>query len=129
MKQVLFVMIGAGIGALLRWGLGIKYNQMYPPIPAGTLIANLGGSFLMGCVVLLSIEHNIIRRDLLLAITTGFLSSLTTFSTFSAEVFYLLSKKEHFTGILLACLHLFGSIAMVGIGFYMTKALMQIGGK
>lgn len=129
MKQVLFVVIGASCGALFRWALGMKYNHIFPSIPMGTLIANLSGSFLMGSIVLLSIEHNIIRRDLLLAVTAGFLSSLTTFSTFSAEVFYLLNKREYWMGAMLACIHLFGSIAMVGIGYYMTKAFMQLGGK
>ena len=127
MRQVLFIIIGAGCGALFRWFLGLKYNPVYPSLPLGTLLANLSGCFIMGSIMLLSIEHNIFRKDLLIGITTGFLSSLTTYSTLSAEVLYLITRKEYGMGILLIGLHLFGSLIMVSAGFFSTKALIQLG--
>lgn len=39
---------GAAIGALLRWGLGVTLNPVFPSLPLGTLAANLTGGLLMG---------------------------------------------------------------------------------
>ena len=45
---ILAVFTGAGLGALLRWGLGSWLNPVFPPIPLGTLAANLTGGLLIG---------------------------------------------------------------------------------
>jgi fluoride exporter len=128
MKQILFVMIGSGLGACFRWGLGIKLNHLFPSIPLGTLAANLSGCFFMGCVMLIALEHSVFRKDILIGITAGFLGSMTTFSTFSAEAFYLLNKREYALGGLIIFLHVAGSIVMTGLGFFTTKALIKLGG-
>lgn len=127
MKQVLFIIMGASGGALLRWTLAIKYNPIISSIPLGTLIANLSGCFITGCLMWFALEEDLIRRDILIGLTTGFLGSLTTFSAFSAEVLFLVSRKEYAAGLLLICLHVIGSLLMVGIGFFATKALLQLG--
>ena len=47
---------GAGVGALIRWMLGLALDAVFPSIPLGTLVANLLGGFLMavGLFMLLS---------------------------------------------------------------------------
>src|SRR5208283_1176259 len=42
------IVIGAALGALLRWRLGYTLNQIFPTIPLGTLAANLVGGLLAG---------------------------------------------------------------------------------
>ena len=39
---------GAGVGALIRWMLGLALDAIFPSIPLGTLVANVIGGFLMG---------------------------------------------------------------------------------
>jgi fluoride exporter len=34
------IFVGAGLGALLRWRLGLMLNSYFPSIPPGTLAAN-----------------------------------------------------------------------------------------
>ena len=51
-----------------------------------------------------------------LALVTGFLGALTTFSSFSAEVVAMLSQGRYSLALLTAGLHLFGSLALTVIG-------------
>jgi CrcB protein len=45
------VFIGAGLGACLRWWLGLRLNPVFPTIPLGTLAANLIGGYVVGLAV------------------------------------------------------------------------------
>ena len=47
-KSILAISIGAALGALLRWQLGMKLNAVFPTIPPGTLVANLIGAYVIG---------------------------------------------------------------------------------
>ena len=42
------VFSGAGLGAVLRWRLGLLLNPLFPAVPQGTLAANLLGGYLIG---------------------------------------------------------------------------------
>src|SRR3546814_12800240 len=46
--SALAVFVGAGLGALLRWGLGMALNPLFPTLPLGPLAANVLGGLLMG---------------------------------------------------------------------------------
>ena len=48
MSNFFAVGIGAFLGAILRWVLGIALNPVFPTLPLGTLAANLVGGLLMG---------------------------------------------------------------------------------
>ena len=49
--SIFAISLGASIGALLRWFLGLKLNSLYPAIPLGTLSANIIGGYLIGIAV------------------------------------------------------------------------------
>lgn len=51
-----------------------------------------------------------------LAIITGFLGALTTFSSFSAEVVDMLGQQRYLLGFGTAALHLFGSLTLTLAG-------------
>ena len=36
-KPILAIAIGSILGGLLRWGLGLKLNALFPHVPPGTL--------------------------------------------------------------------------------------------
>ena len=119
--------IGAALGALLRWGLGLLLNSVFPTLPLGTLTANLLGGFLMGIAMQLLLEHTVLPPELRLAITTGFLGGLTTFSTFSAETVILLLRGEYLWTLAIVLVHVIGSITMTLLGIVITKGLTTLG--
>lgn len=115
MLSVAAICIGACLGALLRWALGLWLNPG-AAIPYGTLAANLIGGYLVGvCVATFQAlpELDPVWR---LALVTGFLGALTTFSTFSAEVVGMLGQQRYTLAFGTAALHLFGSLLLTVAG-------------
>lgn len=119
--------IGAASGAWLRWGLGIFLNPVFPTLPLGTLAANLLGGFLMGMAMQFLLEHALLPPELRLAITTGFLGGLTTFSTFSAETVTLLLRGEYLWTLAIVLVHVIGSVTMTLLGILVMRWLTALG--
>ena len=121
---LLAVFIGAGFGACLRFALGQALDRLLPQLPLGTLAANLIGGYLVG----LAIAFFAWRSDLSvlwrLALITGFLGGLTTFSTFSAEVVNAVSRGELVWALATAAAHLAGSLALTVLGLATVRALV-----
>jgi CrcB protein len=115
MGSVLAICIGACVGALARWGLGLWLNPG-GLIPWGTLAANLLGGYLVGACV--ATFQSMPQMDPLwrLLLVTGFLGALTTFSTFSAEIIGLLQQECYALALGTASLHLFGSLLLTVVG-------------
>ncbi|MHB0992325.1 MAG: fluoride efflux transporter CrcB [Burkholderiales bacterium] len=114
---------GAAFGAWLRWMLGLWLNPLFPTLPLGTLAANLGGGYIIGLAMAFFAHQPGLSPEWRLLVITGFLGGLTTFSTFSAEVFTLLSRQQWHWGSLEILVHVAGSIAMTGLGVLTYKAL------
>lgn len=114
---------GAAFGAWLRWGLGLWLNPLFPTLPLGTLAANLGGGYIIGLAMAFFAQQPGLSPEWRLLVITGFLGGLTTFSTFSAEVFTLLLRQEWHWGGLEIVAHVAGSIAMTGLGVLTYKIL------
>ena len=119
--------IGAATGAWLRWGLGMLLNPVFPTLPLGTLASNLLGGFLMGMALELLMRYAVLPPELRLAITTGFLGGLTTFSTFSAETVSLLLREEYLWTVAIILAHVMGSVAMTLLGMLTLKLLITGG--
>jgi CrcB protein len=79
------VLVGGGIGAAVRYGTSLLANRLFGTgFPAGTLIVNLSGCFLIGLSFALA-EQKLISPNVRLFFATGFLGGLTTFSTYALE--------------------------------------------
>lgn len=115
MLPILAICIGASIGALCRWGLGLWLTPG-GVIPWGTLAANLMGGYLIG--VCIAVFHAMPQLDPMwrLLLITGFLGGLTTFSTFSAEVIGFLMAEHYALALATATAHVAGSLLMTIIG-------------
>lgn len=116
MLQVIAICVGASFGALVRWGLGLWLNTSAAWMPWGTLAANLIGGYLVGVCV--AAFNNLPELDPVwrLALVTGFLGALTTFSSFSAEVVGMLQLQRYALAAGTAALHLFGSLILTILG-------------
>lgn len=115
-KTIFAISLGASLGAILRWFLGLKLNSMFENIPAGTLCANLLGAYLIGITMTIFAQNTNISAEWKLLIVTGFLGGLTTFSTFSAEIVTLLQSGKYYIALFEIGLHLLGSILMTLLG-------------
>lgn len=109
--------IGAALGAWLRWALALLLNARIESLPLGTLVANLGGGYLIGIAVALFQDMPQLSPEWRLLLITGFLGGLTTFSTFSAEAVVLLQRGAYGWALLHSGLHLLGSVAFCIAGF------------
>lgn len=115
MLSITAICIGACLGALARWGLGLWLNPG-AIIPMGTLAANLIGGYLVGVSVAVFQAMPHLDPVWRLAIVTGFLGALTTFSSFSAEVVGMLGQERYLLGFGTAAIHLFGSLLLTLAG-------------
>lgn len=122
---LLAVGVGAVVGAWLRWGFGVWLNPLWPEVPLGTLTANLVGGLVVGIAIELFAQYPGLAPEWRLALITGFLGALTTFSTFSAESAALILRGQYAWAFGHAALHLFGSLALTLAGMALLRALVR----
>lgn len=121
---ILAVSLGAALGALSRWGLGLGLNHVFPALPPGTLLANLIGGYLVGLAVALFALRPELPAEWRLFVITGFLGGLTTFSTFSAEVVQALQAGRTGWALATVATHVLGSLLLTLAGLA-TPALFK----
>ncbi len=119
------VAIGSVLGAWLRWLLAIFMNALLPSLPVGTLVANLGGGFMIGAAFAWINQHSNLPPEWRLFVVTGFLGGLTTFSSFSAEAMILLQQRQYGWALLHVGSHLVGSIACCFAGYALVQTALK----
>jgi len=123
-EKFLWISIGAVLGANLRYWVGDWAAQRFGSgFPYGTMLVNLTGSFLLGLLVSLTLEHFIIDPRLRILLTIGFLGSYTTFSTFAYESVTLITQGQWGLGLF----NLLGStmlgVLFAALGIWLGKIL------
>ncbi|MGV8892307.1 MAG: fluoride efflux transporter CrcB [Burkholderiaceae bacterium] len=116
---------GASLGALLRWRLGVALNAIWPNLPLGTLVANLLGGLLIGIASEVLISRTAIPPEWRLAIITGFLGGLTTFSTFSLEVSTQLQQGRIVNATIEILVHVVGSVLLTIVGIVIAQQVLR----
>ncbi|EKY3116914.1 fluoride efflux transporter CrcB [Cronobacter turicensis] len=123
LKIMLAVFLGGGTGSVLRWWLGLRLNPAHHAIPLGTLTANLTGAFIIGAGLAWFSRMTHLDPMWKLLITTGLCGGLTTFSTFSAEVVFLLQEGRIGWAGLNVALNLLGSFMMTALAFWLFSSV------
>ena len=122
--QWLAIGLGAAIGACLRGWLA-RFNPLHHWIPLGTLGANVLGGLLIGlALVWFERVGSGLSPNIRLFVITGFLGGVTTFSTFSAEVFTFIHNGKLLAGLGLIGLHVGLTLLATAIGFYLFKLIL-----
>lgn len=81
MMDSMMVAVGGFFGAISRYGISLWANRRPSSLlPAGTLIVNLVGSFLLGIIA-----GSHVGGVVPLFLGTGYMGAFTTFSTFKLE--------------------------------------------
>ncbi len=120
-STLLAVFIGGGLGSVARWYVSMKMNGMTPVLPVGTLTVNLVGAFIIGLGIAIFSRLTHLDPVWKLLLTTGFCGGLTTFSTFSLEVVYMLQDGRFAGALLNMFLNLAGSLAMTLLAFMLVS--------
>jgi fluoride exporter len=126
-KSVAALSVGSSLGCLFRWWLALQLNSLFPSIPPGTLAANLIGGYVIGAAIGYFGLNAAVPPEWRLFVMTGFCGGLTTFSTFSAEVFTLLSQTQIGFAMAEIGVHLLGSLAATALGVLTIRWTSGIG--
>ena len=117
-KAIISVALGGALGATLRFGVGHWINNTLPKEHHfwGTVSVNLLGCFGIGIAAGLLPTGSLIK----LALVTGFLGALTTFSTFGLEANLLAEQNRFATSFLYVVLQVLAGLTLVKIGMALT---------
>ena len=111
-SDVASVVVGAGVGGGLRYVLGGWMAQRWgTSFPWHTLVINVSGAFLLGVLMALTVERNLLPGSMRLLLGVGVLGGFTTFSTLSYESIALVEQGMIAQG----AANMFGS-AILGLG-------------
>ena len=114
------ISLGAMVGALSRWGVGLWLNPVWMGFPLGTLAVNLMGGLVAGAAI------TYLQREpqewLRLLLITGGLGALTTFSTFSVESWLLVERGRWMLAVAHTLVHVLGALACVALGARLMRA-------
>ena len=90
MSNALVIGLGAFIGANLRYLVQTWMAARFgPDWPAGTLVVNVTGSFVLALFVTLATTRLVVSPNLRLFIAVGLLGGYTTFSSYMVETLNL----------------------------------------
>ncbi len=124
MEKYLFIALGAAAGANARYLVGVWAAARFgAAFPAGTLLVNVTGSLISGCLIALAEGRLVLSPELRLLLAVGFLGSYTTFSSFSVESLALAQEG----GWRVAVVNIAGnnllSLAAAALGFFLGRVI------
>jgi len=124
--QVLYIGVGGFFGAVSRFLLSRASNSFVTVFPAGTLVVNMLGSFVLGFILYSTIMGKSISPELRDFSTIGFLGSFTTMSTFSYESIRLLESHGYALFLFNVVLNLTLCLAAVVGGRFLAMTLFKL---
>jgi len=121
--SLIYIVIGGGIGALLRYLTSQFVNNLYnKSFSLGTVFVNCVGALLIGFLINIFDKFGINSKFKILIIT-GFLGGYTTFSTYSLEtVNYFINGNIKY-GILNILVNNILCILFVLFGLWLNKII------
>lgn len=124
MQNVIAVFLGGGIGAVLRYLTGFfAVRFLSVNLPVATFAVNIVGCFILGLLFAFFIARPEINTSLKLALTAGFCGGLTTFSTFSLELFEMLKNAQYMQVLVYLTLSLIIGLLAVWVGVCCAKLI------
>jgi fluoride exporter len=88
------LVVAGALGASVRYLVDIAITERTrSPLPWGTLVINVTGSFVLGVVTGLALYHGF-PKNVRVVIGVGFCGAYTTFSTFTFETVRLLEEGD-----------------------------------
>ncbi|MGO8818107.1 MAG: fluoride efflux transporter CrcB [Terriglobia bacterium] len=121
MRIFLLIVFGSA-GTLARYALqGLIQFNTESAFPAGTLVVNLVGCFLLGAVGQYGLDHLSIPPEWRIALTVGFFGAFTTFSTFSWETVHLFEDGDWVRACVYVTVSVLGGLMLLRTGMRMAR--------
>jgi CrcB protein len=121
----LVIFLGAGIGGLARYGVGVWTQSVIgPAFPWGTLLVNVTGSLLL-TFLYVTLEGTAGTPEWRAFLGIGFCGGYTTFSTFSYETMRLLQDGEWQRATMYIAGSVVLSLAGAVLGFRLGSMILQ----
>ena len=116
--------VGAGgfIGSMLRYGLSLAGQRFSVTFPHGTLWANLLGCLVLGVVMALAAETEILSPSARLFWATGLCGGFTTMSTFMYEMSRFAQDSEYWV----ASGYFAATLAGCGMAFWLGSLAIRL---
>lgn len=125
MINLVVVGFGGFLGAIARYCLsGLVHRHLSGSFPAGTLVVNVLGCFIIGVLMTLIQEREFISANARLFLTVGLLGSFTTFSTLGYETFELMKSSDYRLVFYNIAANLVLGIGAVALGRGATKLIV-----
>jgi CrcB protein len=122
-RITLLIVFGA-LGTLARYGLqGLVQARAGSSFPAGTLVVNLVGCFLLGGIAEYAMTHLSVPPEWRIGITVGFLGAFTTFSTFTFEAVRLMQDGEWWRGWAYILASVMGGMLAIVVGMRLADRI------
>ncbi len=123
-----YIAIGSALGGVSRYLLGGLVQQAAGAgFPAGTLVVNVTGSFLLGLLLRYALETPTFTPEVRGLLTIGFCGGYTTFSTFSYETVALLEDGQWSRAAAYVALSLVLSVGATLAGLLAARGLISAG--
>lgn len=121
-----YIIAGAVAGAPLRYYIQGRIQDTTGILfPWGTLVVNVTGCLVIGLLLALAEEREMLSREARLALVVGFLGSYTTFSTFGWETMALLRDNEILRAAGNIVLSNAGGLAGVWLGIVIARLVWR----
>jgi CrcB protein len=119
--RVLTVFGAGGAGCVVRYLVAQAIGPR--AFPYATLVVNVVGSFLIALVLELSLRVASFPPNLRLALATGFMGGMTTYSSFNYETTALASRGAHTSALLNVGITLIGCVLAGLFGLWLARRL------
>jgi fluoride exporter len=125
MERFLWICFAGALGTGTRYLIGLWAGQrLGTTFPWGTLIVNLSGCFLISFIMYLGLNLANVSATLRLALTTGFLGGLTTYSSFNYETTKLMNDGAPSMALVNLGVTLVGCFASGVLGLFLARRLI-----
>ena len=124
METLIWIGLGGFFGAMARYGVSLWASTgQKDSFPWGTFLVNVGGCLLIGFLMHMVEVSRSLNATHKLVLVTGFLGSLTTFSTFGYETLALLKQGNHLAWMSNVTANLVLGLAAVWVGQWLAGQL------
>jgi CrcB protein len=115
LRNFLWVGLGGGIGAMLRFLVAVIFKS--PAFPVYTMLINIVGSFFIGMIFAATLKDENFPEHLKFFLATGLCGGFTTFSAFSLENMQLIRTGNYFTAVIYIAASVAACLVAVFAGF------------